>query len=171
MATIAAFVIVFAVLILVMQQRPARPLRGPSTNLEHEARLMAGMLDSTYRRSKFAARMNRSSSANMGGQLEAGTGLVRTGDVDLPVVKLGNEVLNGQDRLLKAFRGWLAAIGLLMIHNNKVPPGHPAQGQGRQTDERRTPADSDPVAKALLAGRITNLAIRGGKYNFSTVKF
>ena len=56
-----------------------------------------------------------------GGQLEAGTGLVRTGDVDLPVVKLGNEVLNGQDRLLKAFRELAGSdAAFLMIHDNKV---------------------------------------------------
>lgn len=48
-ATISAFVIVFAVLILVMQQKAeSTAIKGTETNLEHEARLMAGMLDSTY---------------------------------------------------------------------------------------------------------------------------
>ena len=175
-ATISAFVIVFAVLILVMQQKAeSTAIKGTETNLEHEARLMAGMLDSTYEAVKIRGE-NESQFFRkyMGGQLEAGTGLVRTGDVDLPVVKLGNEVLNGQDRLLKAFRELAGSdAAFLMIHDNKVyrlatllkdKDGKPMNGVPLP--------DSDPVAKALLAGQdYQGLAIRGGKYNFSTVKF
>ena len=175
-ATISAFVVVFAVLILVMQQKAeSTAIKGTETNLEHEARLMAGMLDSTYEAVKIRGE-NESQFFRkyMGGQLEAGTGLVRTGDVDLPVVKLGNEVLNGQDRLLKAFRELAGSDAtFLMIHDNKVyrlatllkdKDGKPMNGVPLP--------DSDPVAKALLAGQdYQGLAIRGGKYNFSTVKF
>jgi hypothetical protein len=87
---------------------------------------------------------------------------------------LGNEVLNGQDRLLKAFRDLTGSdAAFLMIHDNKVyrlatllkdKDGKPMNGVPLP--------DSDPVAKALLAGQdYQGLAIRGGKYNFSTVKF
>jgi hypothetical protein len=59
----------------------------------------------------------------------------------LPLVKLGNEVLNGQERQLKAFRDLTGSdSAFLMIHDNKVIAWPPAQGQGWQADERRAPA-------------------------------
>jgi hypothetical protein len=166
-ATISAFVVVFAVLILVMQQKAeSTAIKRHRANLEHEARLMAGMLDSIYEAVKIRGE-NESQFFRkyMGGQLGAGTGLVKTGDVDLPLVKLGNEVLNGQDRLLKAFRELTGSdAAFLMIHDNKVyrlatllkdKDGKPMNGVPLP--------DSDPVAKALLAGQdYQGLAIRGG---------
>jgi hypothetical protein len=83
-ATISAFVVVFAVLILVMQQKAeSTAIKRHRANLEHEARLMAGMLDSIYEAVKIRGE-NESQFFRkyMGGQLEAGTGLVKTGDVD-----------------------------------------------------------------------------------------
>ena len=47
MATISAFVVVFAALIVVMQQKAeSAAIAVSERNLEHEAKLMAGMLDS-----------------------------------------------------------------------------------------------------------------------------
>ena len=49
MATISAFVVVFAALIVVMQQKAeSAAIAVSERNLEHEAKLMAGMLDSIY---------------------------------------------------------------------------------------------------------------------------
>jgi methyl-accepting chemotaxis protein len=175
-ATIAAFVVVFAVLILVMQQKAqSTAIAATEQNLEHEAKLMAGMLDSIYDAVKIRGE-NESQFFRkfLGGQVEAGGGLVKTGDVELPLVKLGSEVLNGQDRQLKAFRDLTNSdAAFLMIHNNKVYRLATLlkDKDGKSMNGVPLP-DGDPVAKALLAGQdYQGLAIRGGKYNFSTVKF
>ena len=91
----------------------------------------------------------------------------------MPVVKLGNEVLNGNERVLAAFKALTGEeAAFLFIKEGKVyrlatllkdKDGKPMHGVPI--------GDADPVAKALLAGQdYQGLAIRGGKYNFSTVK-
>ena len=99
--------------------------------------------------------------------------MAKAGEVDLPVVKLGNEVLNGNERVLAAFKALTGEeAAFLFIKEGKVyrlatllkdKDGKPMHGVPI--------GDADPVAKALLAGQdYQGLAIRGGKYNFSTVK-
>ncbi|MBS1144512.1 MAG: methyl-accepting chemotaxis protein [Proteobacteria bacterium] len=174
-AMIAALVVVFSIMTLVVQKKAdTAAVAVAERNLEHEATLMAGMLESLFTAvqvrgedgSKFFNKF-------IGGVPELGSGLVKTGEVDLPVVRLGNEVLNGNDRLLKAFRELTGDdSAFLVFRDNKVyrlatllkdKDGKPMNG---------TPLpDGDPVAKSLLAGKdYQGLAIRGGKYNFSTVK-
>ena len=155
-ATISAFVIVFAVLILVMQQKAeSTAIKGTETNLEHEARLMAGMLDSTYEAVKIRGE-NESQFFRkyMGGQLEAGTGLVRTGDVDLPVVKLGNEVLNGQARLLKAFRELAGSDAALVAETIRSSPAWVNRSSARNTVTRLTATPSRASAASTFWRRI-----------------
>ena len=175
-ATISAFVVVFSALILVMQQRAdSAAIAVSEQGLEHEAKLMAGMLDSTYEAVKIRGENEAQFFRKfIGGSLEAGAGMTKTGDVDLPTIKLGNEVINGNDRQLKAFRDLTGSDpAWLMVRDGKVyrfatllkdKDGKPMTGVPLP--------DGDPVAKSLLAGQdYQGLAIRGGKYNFSTVKF
>ena len=176
MATISAFVVVFAALIVVMQQKAeSAAIAVSERNLEHEAKLMAGMLDSIYQSVKIRGENEAQFFRKyLGGEPEAGAGMVKTGDVELPVIRLGNEVINGNDRHIKGFRDLTGSdAAFLMVRDNKVyrlatllkdKDGKPMNGVPLP--------DGDPVAKALLAGQdYQGLAIRGGKYNFSTVKF
>ena len=175
-ATISAFVVVFSGLVLVMQQRAdSAAIAVSEQGLEHEAKLMAGMLDSIYEAVKIRGENEAQFFRKfVGGSLDAAAGTTKTGDVDLPTIKLGNEVINGNDRPLKAFRDLTGSdAAFLMVRDGKVyrlatllkdKDGKPMNGIPLP--------DGDPVAKSLLAGQdYQGLAIRGGKYNFSTVKF
>ena len=174
-ATILALALAFSALALIVQNKAeSAALAVTERNLENEAKLMAGMLESTYDAVKVRGDAESQFFRKyMGGNPEAGVGLIKTGDVELPVIRLGNEVLNGNDRLLKAFRELTGSeAAFLLMRDNKVyrlatllkdKEGKPMNGVPI--------ADGDPVAKAMLAGNdYQGLAIRGGKYNFSTVK-
>jgi len=174
-ALIGALLLVFTAMTVIVQQRAdGAALAVAERNLTHEAKLMAGMLDSLFeavrergsRQSDFFLRY-------LNGTLQPGSELIRTGDVDLPVVRLGNEVVNGSDRILKAFKGLTGdEAALLLLRDGKVyrlstllrdKDGKPMHGVPVK--------DGDPVASSLLADKdYQGLAIRGGKYYFSTVR-
>jgi hypothetical protein len=80
-ATISAFVVVFAVLILVMQQKAEHRHRG-TERISSMRPLMAGMLDSTYEAVKIRRERIAVFPQIYGRPARAGTGLVKTGDVD-----------------------------------------------------------------------------------------
>ncbi|UCV31516.1 methyl-accepting chemotaxis protein [Ferribacterium limneticum] len=176
LATIAALVVVFSVMTLIVQQKADNAaIAVAEANLAHEAKLMASMLDSLFESVKERGDdESRFFLKYLAIQPEPGSGLVKTGDVDLPAVKLGNEVLNGNDRQLKAFRELTGSdAAFLIVRDNKVYRLATLlkDKEGKAMNGVPLP-DGDPVAKALLAGQdYQGLAIRGGKYNFSTVKF
>ena len=176
LATIAALVVVFSVMTLIVQQKADNAaIAVAEANLAHEAKLMASMLDSLFESVKERGDdESRFFLKYLAIQPEPGSGLVKTGDVDLPAIKLGNEVLNGNDRQLKAFRELTGSdAAFLIVRDNKVYRLATLlkDKEGKAMNGVPLP-DGDPVAKALLAGQdYQGLAIRGGKYNFSTVKF
>ncbi|MBK7646559.1 MAG: methyl-accepting chemotaxis protein [Betaproteobacteria bacterium] len=175
LATIAALFVVFSLMAFVVQNRAdSAAIAVTERNLEHEAKLMAGMLDSIFEAVKIRGEEESQFFAKfIGSQPELGGGTIKTGDVDLPVVKLGGEVINGNERLLKAFRELTGDdTAFLVIRDNKL---YRLATLLKDKDGKSTVgthiADSDPVAKAVLTGEnYQGLAIRGGKYNFSTVK-
>ena len=175
MATVAALVLVFSVMPLIVQRKAdSAALAVAEANLEREAKLMAGTLDSLFEAVKVRGDTQSQFFLKFaGGVPEVAPGSVKTGEVELPMVKLGNEVINGNERLLKSFRDLTGdEAAFLLIKDNKVyrlatllkdKDGKPMHGVPI--------ADADPVAKAVLSGNdYQGLAIRGGKYNFSTVK-
>jgi methyl-accepting chemotaxis protein len=175
MATVAALVLVFSVMTLIVQRKAdSAALAVAEANLEREAKLMAGTLDSLFEAVKVRGDTQSQFFLKFaGGVPEVAPGSVKTGEVELPMVKLGNEVINGNERLLKSFRDLTGdEAAFLLIKDNKVyrlatllkdKDGKPMHGVPI--------ADADPVAKAVLSGNdYQGLAIRGGKYNFSTVK-
>jgi len=176
LATIAALVVVFSVMSLIVQQKAdSAAITVAEENLAHEARLMASMLDSVFEAVKVRGDDESQFFLKyLAMQPEPGLGMVRTGDVDLPAVKLGNEILNGNERQLKAFRDLTGSdTAFLIVRDNKVYRLATLlkDKDGKAMNGVPLP-DGDPVAKALLAGQdYQGLAIRGGKYNFSTVKF
>ena len=175
LATIAALVLVFTVMTIIVQRKAdSAAIAVAESNLEHEAKLMAGTLDSLFEAVKIRGEtQSRFFIKYIGSTPELGQGMAKAGEVDLPVVKLGNEVLNGNERVLAAFKALTGEeAAFLFIKEGKVyrlatllkdKNGKPMHGVPI--------GDADPVAKALLAGQdYQGLAIRGGKYNFSTVK-
>lgn len=175
MATVAALVLVFSVMTLIVQRKAdSAALAVAEANLEREAKLMAGTLDSLFEAVKVRGDTQSQFFLKFaGGAPEIVPGSAKAGEVELPMVKLGNEVLNGNDRILKSFRDLTGdEAAFLLIKDNKVyrlstllkdKNGKPMHGVPI--------ADGDPVAKTLLSGSdYQGLAIRGGKYNFSTVK-
>jgi methyl-accepting chemotaxis protein len=175
LATMAALIVVFSAMTLIIQNKAdSAAIAVTERNLEHEANLMAGMLDSV-----FSAVKVRGEEESMffqkfaGGLPDMGQGSIRTGEIDLPAVKLGNETLNGNDRLLKGFRdltGDDAAFLIINDHKLYRLATLLKDKDGKSMNGVQI-ADTDPVAKAVLAGNdYQGLAIRGGKYNFSTVK-
>lgn len=174
-ATTLALIVVFATMTLVIQyQSENAALTVASGNLQHEAKLMAGTLDALFDAVK--ERGNRSSvffQKFIGGTPVSGQNNVRTGEADLPVVTLNGEVLNGNERLLKAFRDLTGEeAAFLVIRDNKVYRLATLLKDKNGNAMHGVPlAEGDPVTKALLAGQdYQGLAIRAGKYNFSTVK-
>jgi len=173
-STLALF-LVFAAMTLVVQLNADRAaIAVAEENLGHEAKMMAGMLDSIFdavrdrgeRQSQFFLKYS-------GGAPVLGQGMVKTGDVDLPLVRLGNDVLNANDRVLQSFKELTTEeAAYLVIKDDKVfrlttllkdKNGKPMNGVPLGAN--------DPVTKAVLAGQdYAGLTIRGGKYNFSTVK-
>ncbi|WP_412479255.1 methyl-accepting chemotaxis protein [Azonexus sp. IMCC34839] len=173
--TILALIVVFSVMTLIVQRNSNRAaLAVAEHNLEHEAKLMAGMLDSLFD----AVKVRGEAQSNFflrfaGGKPELGQGIQRVGEVDLPVVRIGAEVLNANERLLKSFRDLTGdEAAFLAVKDNKVYRLSTLLKDKEGKSMNGVPlADGDAVAKSVLAGQdYQGLAIRGGKYNFSTVK-
>ena len=106
LATIAALVLVFTVMTIIVQRKAdSAAIAVAESNLEHEAKLMAGTLDSLFEAVKIRGEtQSRFFIKYIGSTPELGQGMAKAGEVDLPVVKLGNEVLNGNERVLAAFK-------------------------------------------------------------------
>lgn len=106
LATIAALTIVFSVMTLIIQRKAdSSAIAVAEQNLEHEAKLMASTLDALFEGIKSRGETQSQFFIKyIGGAPQLDQGEVRVGDVDLPVIKLGNEVLNGNDRVLAAFK-------------------------------------------------------------------
>jgi methyl-accepting chemotaxis protein len=174
-ATVAALILVFSVMTLIVQRKAdSAALAVAEANLEREAKLMAGTLDSLFEAVKVRGDTQSQFFLKfVGGQPEVVQGTAKAGEVDLPMVKLGGEVLNGNERILKSFRDLTGdEAAFLYIKDNKVYRLATLLKDKDGKSMNGVPiADGDPVAKALLSGNdYQGLAIRGGKYNFSTVK-
>lgn len=175
LAMVLALVLVFSVMTIVVQLKAdSAAVAVAEANLAQEAKLMAGTLDSLFE----AVKVRGDGQSHFflkyaGGQPELAGGLMKTGEVELPVVKLGGDVLNANDRTLRAFReltGEEAAF--LVVKEGKVYRlSTLLKDKDGKSMNGSALADSDPVTKALLAGQdYQGMTVRGGKYNFSTVR-
>ncbi len=106
------------------------------------------------------------------GDFNLGSGMVRTGNVDLPVIRAGGEVLNGNRKMLLAFQeltGEDAAV--LAVHEGKLYRAATLLKKDGVYQDGTEIKAGDPVADAILQGKdYGGLAIRNGTYYFSTVK-
>jgi methyl-accepting chemotaxis protein len=173
--TMAALFVVFAILALIVQKNADRAAMSVAEqNLKHEAQIMAGMLDSIFESVKERGEtQSRFFLKFVGTTPTISPELSKTGDVDLPTMRIGSEVQNGNPRLLQVFKDLTGEeTAFLAIKDGRVyrlstllkdKSGKPMNGVPI--------AENDPVSKAVVAGQdYAGLAIRGGKYNFSTVK-
>lgn len=173
--TLAALLLVFSVMTIVVQVKAdASAVAVAENNLQHEAELMASTLDSLFEAVKTRGE-NQSQFflRYIGGKPELGQGMLRTGEVDLPVVRLGAETLNGNERILRNFKELTGEeTAFLVVKEGKLYRLSTLLKDKDGKSMHGVPiGDADPVAKAVLAGQdYQGLAIRGGKYNFSTVK-
>jgi methyl-accepting chemotaxis protein len=170
-----ALAVVFSLMSWIVQQRASgSALRIAEHNLRHEAQLMAGTLDSLFLAVK--ARADRQSDfflKQLPGKPTLGSELVRTGDVDLPAVRVGGEIINANDRHLLAFRELTGDdTAFLLIRDGKLyrinallrkPDGSPTHGVPLSAE--------DPVTRSILGGQdYQGVVIRGGKYYLATVR-
>ena len=106
------------------------------------------------------------------GDFNLGSGMVRTGNVDLPVIRAGGEVLNANRKILLAFQeltGEDAAV--LAVHEGKLYRAATLLKKDGVYQDGTEIKAGDPVADAILQGKdYGGLAIRNGTYYFSTVK-
>ena len=170
---VGALVVIFAVLVWIVQHFSSKALVAETEHsLEQESKIMVGMLDSLFEGVK--ARGERQSSFFVkyaGGEPLPGQGTMRTGEVDLPVVRIGDEVVNGNDRLLKSFKNLTGdEAGILAIKDGKLYRLSTllADKDGKALVGSAIASD-DPLAKAVLQGQdYSGLSVRGGKYYFGT---
>lgn len=173
--TMAALVVVFSILALVVQRNADRAaLTVAEQNLDNEAQIMAGMLDSIF--DAVRVRGEQQSAffiKSFAGAPTLSAESLKTGDVDLPTLRIGSEIQNGNTRPLLAFRDLTGDdAAFLVIKDNKL---YRLSTLLKDKDGKAMSgvplAQDDPVSKAVLSGQdYAGLAIRGGKYNFSTVK-
>lgn len=175
LATLTALVLVFSIMTLIVQQRADRAaLIVAEDNLAHEARLMVGVLDSLFE--GIRARGEAQSQFFIkyaGGQPERVPGLAPAGDVNLPIMRINGEVMNGNEHILKSFRALTGDdTAFLVVMDGKLYRLATLlkDKEGKSMNGVPLPPE-DPVTKSILAGQdYQGLTIRGGKYNFSTVK-
>lgn len=170
-----ALFVVFTVMTLIVQHNADRAaVNVAEANLGHEAKMMAGMLDATYEAVRDRGeRQSRFFLKHLGGAPTLAPGVFRTGDVDLPIMRIGSDVINANDRVLQSFKDLTGEeAAFLVIKDDKVFRLATLLKDKDGKSMNGVPiGGSDPVSKAVLAGQdYTGLTIRGGKYNFSTVK-
>ena len=157
----------------VLRQTEKSLIDETSRTLEQEAKVMAGTLDTFYGNvEERAERQLRLFTQWIGGAITPGGETVRTGEVDLPAIRIGGELINGRESKLAAFREMTGdEAAFLAIKDGKLYRAATLlKRDGKSMYGSRIP-DDDPVAEAILKGRdYRGLTIRNGAYNFSVVK-
>ena len=95
-----------------------------------------------------------------------------TGEVELPVLRAGAEVINGNQKMLIRFKELTGSdAAFLAVDNGKVYRAATLlKKDGKYMDGTVISAD-DPVAKALIAGNdYSGLTVRNGEFYMSVVK-
>ena len=148
-------------------------LQLAETDLKEQMQILTDMLDTQF--DGVLARGERQMNLfhrQLPGELSLGSGLVRTGPLDLPQLRAGGETLNGNHRILQSFReltGEEAAF--LVMHEGKVYRAATLLKKDDAYMDGTEIKGDDPVAASLLQGKdYAGLAIRNGGYFFSTVK-
>ncbi|MCX8145340.1 MAG: methyl-accepting chemotaxis protein [Azovibrio sp.] len=141
--------------------------------LHEQARVLASILDAYFENVRVRGeRQARFLRQWLGGEIRLGEGRVRTGDVDLPVLRLGGDILNGQHRRLEEFRELTGDdIAFLVLDGGKVYRAATLLKRDGKFMDGIALNDKDPVVQALHKGEdYAGLVVRNGEFYFSTVK-
>lgn len=142
-------------------------------SLEQETRIMVGTLDTFFENvSSRGERQSNFLAQWLGGPLTLGEGSVRTGEVELPVIRVGGETVNGNARLLQSFRDLTGdEAAFLVVHEGKVYRAATLLKKDGKPMFGTELSPSDPVTRSVLKGEhYAGMTVRNGAYNFSTVK-
>jgi methyl-accepting chemotaxis protein len=174
LAAVFLLLFVFSVMTaLVYRMAEQAALAAAEHSLAQETKIMAGTLDTFFDNVKARGeRQSRFFFQTIGGAVSAGPGTVKTGEADLPVVRVGSETGNANHKLLQSFKALTGdEAALLVVKDGKVYRAATLlQKDGQPMDGTALPA-ADPVTVAVLKGDdYAGMTVRGGGYNFSTVK-
>ncbi|MDH4394819.1 MAG: Cache 3/Cache 2 fusion domain-containing protein [Limnobacter sp.] len=98
--------------------------------------------------------------------------MINTNGQDLPALRVGGSVINGNTDLLEKFKTLTGGeIAILSVHSGKVHRASTLLKKDGKPMHGSEIAGTDPVAAALLAGKdYSGMTVRNGKYFFSKVK-
>ena len=171
---VVLLLLVFTVMtVIVYRMAEHAAIAETEHSLELETKIMAGTLDTFFDNVK--ARGERQSKfffQTIGGVVSAGQGTAKTGDIELPLVRVGTEIGNANHKLLQSFKTLTGdEAALLVVKDGKVfRAATLLQKDGQPMDGTALPA-GDPVSDAVLKGDdYAGMTVRNGSYNFSTVK-
>ncbi len=170
-----ALAFVFSAMALIVERKSEEgAIRVAETNLQQQGQIMIGTLDSMFANVKARGERQMHLFSNfLKTEVTQADGKVQAGDVELPVLKAGGEVLTANNKILSAFRDLTGNDAAVLISRDgkvyrastllKTPDGKSMVGT--------VIAEADPVSKAVLSGQAyAGLTIRGGKYFYSTVR-
>jgi methyl-accepting chemotaxis protein len=166
--------LLFALLTVVVTELSMRhSLAGTESNLSSQVQVLRATLDTFFDNVK--SRGERSSTF-FGRYLQAsitlGGGLVATGPLELPELRVNGQLLNSNQKVLLGFKELSGdEAALLVLHNGSVYRAATLlKKDDKYMDGTQIPA-ADPVAAALLKGEgYSGLTVRNGQYYFSVVK-
>ena len=105
-ATVGMLVLVFGVMTITVQLMAASAaLSSAEADLSRQVKMLVATLDSHFEGVKARAeRQSKFFAKHLGGEVTLGSGRVKTGDVELPALRVGNEVINGNPKALQSFK-------------------------------------------------------------------
>lgn len=175
-ACLLLLTIIFSTLTFVVAQQINRnTLQQVEKELQSQVQVLENMLELSYKTIESRSEKDAESFEKfLAGKVSIGSELVRTGDVDIPALKLGTEILNGNTKILKEFRGITGGTdgALLVKYNGKLYRAATLLKNKEGNSMEGVPLpDDDPVTKAIFADKeYAGLTVRNGAFNYSRVK-
>ena len=174
LASSASLLVIFSILTLVVTQLSERSaLQRTEQSLAAQANAMKLQLNAYYENAKVrGGRSTNMFHKYLGCEISQGSGLVRTGDMDLPEFKCGTQTLNANHHLLEDFKAMTGdEAAVLWVSDGKVfRVATMLKKDGKPMDGTQIPAD-DPLSLSLQQGKDhAGLIVRNGQYFFSSVK-
>lgn len=173
--TAVMLLLVFGTMTAIVHRMAAdAALKSAEGDLSRQVKMLVGSLDALFVSAKARGeRQSRFFAKQLGGEIALGSGRVKTGEAELPALRLGNELINGNTRLLQAFKDLSGDdAAFLVVHDGKVSRAATLlKGKDGKSLDGTPLDDKDPVTQALLRGEdYSGLTVRNGGYNFSVVK-
>jgi len=174
LTTVVLLLLVFAVMtVMVYRMAEESAIVEAAHSLEQQTKIMAGTLDTFFENVKArGARQSKFFLQSVGGGLSVGPSTFRTGDVDLPVFRVGGETENANHKLLQSFKELTDdEAAFFVLKDGKVYRAATLLRKDGQSMDGTVLSANDPVAEALIKGQdYAGMTVRNGTYNFSTVK-